>query len=93
MKKDKIEIRYEVFENINELSSQDAWLLNEARGITNQAYAPYSNFYVGAAAKLKNGEIVTGTNQENASFPAGLLKGKGIDPAIPDGIQSWGRQG
>lgn len=72
MKKDKIEICYEVFDNINELSSQDAWLLNEARGITNQAYAPYSNFYVGAAAKLMNGEIVTGTNQENASFPAGL---------------------
>jgi cytidine deaminase len=72
MKKDKIEISYEVFEDINELSEQDAWLLNEAREVTKQAYAPYSNFYVGAVAKLTNGEIVAGTNQENASFPAGL---------------------
>lgn len=72
MKKDKIEISYDVFEDISELSQQDAWLLNEAREVTKQAYAPYSNFYVGAVAKLMNGEIVAGTNQENASFPAGL---------------------
>jgi cytidine deaminase len=72
MKKDKIEISYDVFEDISELNQQDAWLLNEAREVTKQAYAPYSNFYVGAVAKLLNGEIVAGTNQENASFPAGL---------------------
>jgi len=72
MKQDKIEISYDVFEDITELNEQDAWLLNEAREVTKQAYAPYSNFYVGAVAKLINGEIVAGTNQENASFPAGL---------------------
>lgn len=72
MKKDKIEISYEIFDDIAELPPQDAWLLNEAREITNQAYAPYSNFFVGAAAKLVNGEIVAGSNQENASSPAGL---------------------
>ena len=72
MKQDKIEISYEVFDNISELNSADAWLLNEAREVTRQAYAPYSNFYVGAVAKLNNGEIVAGTNQENASFPVGL---------------------
>lgn len=37
-----------------------------------QAYAPYSQFEVGAAVKLKNGEIVLGNNQENAVYPAGL---------------------
>lgn len=72
MKEDKIEIRYQVFEDINELNPLDAWLLNEAREVTKQAYAPYSNFHVGAVAKLINGKIVAGTNQENASFPAGL---------------------
>ena len=72
MKKDKIEINYDVYEDISELSKEDAWLLNEAREVTKQAYAPYSNFYVGAVAKLKNGEIVAGSNQENASYPAGL---------------------
>ena len=47
-------------------------LLSEAREITKFAYAPYSNFRVGAVAKLINGEKVTGTNQENASYPAGI---------------------
>lgn len=72
MKENKIEISYKVFDDTNELTEQDAWLLNEARKVTKQAYAPYSNFYVGAAAKLSNGEVVTGTNQENASYPVGL---------------------
>ena len=72
MKQEKIEISYQVYDNISELNAADAWLLNEAREVTRQAYAPYSNFYVGAVAKLVNGEIVAGTNQENASFPVGL---------------------
>ena len=72
MKENRIEISYKVFDDINELTKEDAWLLNEAREVTKQAYAPYSNFYVGASAKLVNGEIVAGTNQENASYPVGL---------------------
>ncbi|HVZ58098.1 MAG TPA: cytidine deaminase [Chitinophagaceae bacterium] len=64
--------RYQVFKGIDELDAEDAWLLNEAREVTQQAYAPYSNFQVGAVAKLANGEILAGSNQENASFPAGL---------------------
>jgi len=61
-----------VYDNIEALNNQDAWLLNEAREVTQNAYAPYSNFYVGAVAKLINGEIVAGTNQENASYPVGI---------------------
>ena len=63
---------YELFDSSDELTSQDAFLLSEARSVTQFAYAPYSNFNVGAAARLVNGEIVTGTNQENASYPAGI---------------------
>ena len=37
-----------------------------------KAYAPYSHFNVGAAALLTDGKIVTGTNQENASYPVGI---------------------
>lgn len=62
----------EEYESIEELDENDAWLLSEARAATQFAYAPYSNFSVGAAARLDNGEIVTGTNQENASYPAGI---------------------
>jgi cytidine deaminase len=72
MQEQIIEISFQVYDDISELTAADAWLLNEAREVTRQAYAPYSNFYVGAVAKLVNGEIVAGTNQENASFPVGL---------------------
>ena len=58
MKENKFEFSYEVYDNISELNEKDAWLLTEARGITEQAYAPYSKFHVGAVAMLENGKIV-----------------------------------
>lgn len=72
MKENKFEFNYKVYESIEELKEDERWLLNEAREVTAQAYAPYSNFQVGAVAKMVNGEIITGSNQENASFPVGL---------------------
>ncbi len=72
MNKEEFRFAFEVYDSIQELDQQDAWLLNEARQVTESAYAPYSNFNVGAVAKLANGEIVAGTNQENASYPVGL---------------------
>ena len=72
MKKDEYKFSFEVYDSIEELTEEDAWLLNEAREVTENAYAPYSHFHVGAVAKLSNGEIVAGSNQENASFPVGL---------------------
>lgn len=72
MKKENYQFSFEVYDSADELSEQDAWLLREAQEVTSDAYAPYSNFQVGAVAQLSNGEIVAGTNQENASFPAGL---------------------
>src|SRR3954464_10954755 len=72
MKKETQDFSYEVYDSIDELPQEQAWLLKEAKKITSNAYAPYSNFKVGAVAKMRNGEIVTGTNQENASFPVGL---------------------
>lgn len=72
MKETKFEFSYLVYDSINELDKKDAWLLTEARSVTVQAYAPYSKFHVGAVAILVNGEIVAGTNQENASYPVGI---------------------
>ena len=71
MDKKKFEFAYEVYEDSSKLNEKDAWLLNQAREATSQAYAPYSNFHVSAVAKMKTGEIVKGTNQENASYPVG----------------------
>ena len=72
MRENKYEFNYTVYNSVDELPEDLRWLLNEAREITAQAYAPYSNFQVGAVARLANGEIVAGSNQENASFPVGL---------------------
>jgi cytidine deaminase len=63
---------YEVYDSAEELDPEDAVLLNTAKTVTKDAYAPYSHFRVGAAARLRNGQTITGTNQENASFPAGI---------------------
>ena len=72
MKKEEYRFAFEVYDSIDELNKEDAWLLKEAREVTESAYAPYSNFNVGAVAKLANGEIVAGTNQENASYPVSI---------------------
>lgn len=67
-----LSFEYEVLTSSELLSKEDAFLLQQARSITAQSYAPYSNFHVGAAALLTNGEIITGTNQENASYPVAI---------------------
>lgn len=46
--------------------------LKEAVHATSKSYAPYSEFYVGCAVQLADGELVHGANQENSSFPSGL---------------------
>jgi cytidine deaminase len=63
---------YEVVSDDKFLSEEDQHLLRSARSITRSAYAIYSGFSVGAAAKLTNGSTIQGTNQENASYPVGI---------------------
>jgi cytidine deaminase len=54
------------------LNSEILPLIDACIAATNDAYAPYSHFYVGAAIQLENGTIIRGNNQENAAFPSGL---------------------
>lgn len=68
----KIESTLFVYNNLNELPKDDIELMNKAQEARGKAYAPYSMFNVGAAILLANGEIITGSNQENASYPSGL---------------------
>lgn len=72
MSKVEFTFTYEVVDSPAGLSAEDAALLKQAQQVTANAYAPYSHFRVGAAARLTNGQVVTGTNQENASYPAGI---------------------
>ena len=47
-------------------------LIEAAKEVRERAHAPYSNFYVGAAVQDENGDIHTGCNVENSSFPEGV---------------------
>lgn len=57
---------------IEECTDVEKKLIDAAKKATLDAYAPYSNFLVGAAVLLENGEIIIGNNQENAAYPSGL---------------------
>ncbi len=72
MKKITSEFSYELYGSVNELAEEDRMLLNHARNVAVTAYAPYSNFHVGAAVLMENGEVIKGSNQENAVYPSGL---------------------
>jgi cytidine deaminase len=58
--------------SFEESSEDDKKLLRAAKEAALRAYAPYSHFHVGAALLLDNGELITGNNQENVSYPAGI---------------------
>ena len=60
------------FDSINDLEDDVKSLIQQAIAVRKKAYAPYSKFRVGAALLLDNGQIVLGSNQENASYPSGL---------------------
>ena len=54
------------------LENEDRELLSSALKATSGAYTPYSHFQVGAAVRMNNGVIITGSNQENSAYPSGL---------------------
>jgi len=59
----------ETFNHIEDLDSESKYLVHKAKEATQHAYAPYSKFHVGAAILLEDDTLVTGSNQENASYP------------------------
>jgi cytidine deaminase len=72
MQKQKISFDLSIYDSPQELPGKYEKLMSVAKKSREKAYAPYSNFKVGAAVLLENGEVVIGNNQENASFPSGL---------------------
>lgn len=65
-------IRYQEFESKEALSAADRELMESAAAATATAYSPYSHFQVGAAVRMADGSVVTGSNQENVAYPSGL---------------------
>ncbi len=72
MSVEKYQFQYEVYKSIDDLLEEDKNLVIASRENTSLAYAPYSNFNVSSVAILNNGEMVKGTNQENASYPVSI---------------------
>lgn len=72
MKWNEIKIAYREYLSLEELPGEWKELVLRARAASEDAWAPYSGFKVGAAVKLGSGLILTGNNQENAAYPVGL---------------------
>lgn len=77
MKEHKYTIDYKVlsYDNLSEIEQK---LCKEAQKISEKAYAPYSKFRVGASILLENGEILSGSNQENSAFPSGTCAERNV---------------
>ena len=72
MKEISITTQFNVFDVIEDLPTDVQNLMVQAISVRKNAYAPYSKFRVGVAILLDNGEVVLGSNQENAAYPSGL---------------------
>lgn len=72
MKEISITSSFSEYDSLDELPKDIQNLMDQAVEIRKKAYAPYSQFRVGAALLLDNGKIVLGSNQENAAYPSGL---------------------
>ena len=67
----KIEISF-ITAHLSEISDKEQQLVANAKLALKKAYAPYSGFSVGASVLLENGEVISGSNQENVAYPSGL---------------------
>lgn len=68
----ELKIAYTEYESPDQLEQAEKELVEAAVEATKTSYAPYSSFNVGAAVRLEDGQIVKGSNQENAAYPSGL---------------------
>lgn len=77
MEKFHLHLEYTLYDT-EELEEQEQALLRAAMEATHRAYAPYSQFFVGAAVLLQDGQIFTGNNQENAAYPSGICAERNV---------------
>ena len=70
--KQHLEIQYEHYASIEEMSDSDRALVRRAEAATATANARYSHFHVGAAVRLRSGEVLQASNFESEVYPAGL---------------------
>lgn len=78
MNKKTITVQYSEYPRLDELEASDVALIEKAIEIAGKSYAPYSNFPVGAAVLLDNGQVFAGNNQENIAFPSGTCAERSV---------------
>jgi len=70
------------------VTDADRELLERADAAAERAYAPYSNFRVGAAVRTRDGRIFEGVNVENAAYPLGICGEKtALGRAVSEGVR------
>ncbi len=70
--KQEFRFSFDRYDSVDSLPEADRLLVEAAMKATANSFAPYSRFRVGAAARLADGRIVTGSNIESEVFPSGL---------------------
>lgn len=78
MQERSLRLSWREFSDAGELPTEERKLLEAATGVLDNAYAPYSQFHVGAALLLANGEIFSAANYENAAYPMCLCAERGV---------------
>ncbi len=78
MNRKTITVQYSEYARLDELEASDVALVEKAIDIAGKSYTPYSNFPVGAAVLLDNGEVFAGNNQENIAFPSGTCAERSV---------------
>ena len=88
----EIKIAFMEYDSIDQLEAQDRKVAQAAVEAMKLSYAPYSEFNVGAAVMFEDGEIVKGSNQENAAYPSGICAERTAmfyaSSSRPDGVMS-----
>ena len=72
MERKELIVDYNEYASVAELAADERELMERAMEAARGAYAPYSRFHVGAAVRMADGTVVTGSNQENIAYPSGL---------------------
>jgi cytidine deaminase len=70
------------------VTDADRELLERADAVAKRAYAPYSEFFVGAAVRARDGRVFEGVNVENAAYPLGICAEKAaLAKAVSEGVR------
>lgn len=89
MQSKEYKFSYQIYKDKNELSALDQTLMDKAIASCAKAYAPYSNFRVGAAIRTMDQDVYLGSNQENGAFPIGQCAER---VALYNMVHAHGRQ-